>query len=117
MTTPQWLKPGIYGALLGAAFLSIAGFSWAGWMTKGDANKMASRMAQSEVVAALVPICVDLSRTDTDRIAKLAAIRLETPYKRREAIMEAGWATVPGSDRPNRDLAQACIAGLELDES
>lgn len=117
MNTPEWLKPGIYGALLGAAFVGIVGFSWGGWMTGGVADKMASEMAQDEVIAALVPFCLDMSRTDNERIAKLATIREASSFKRRDAVMEAGWATMPGSDGPNRDLAQACIEGLELDAS
>jgi len=28
--------------------------------------------------------------------------------------MAAGWATVPGTDAPDRDIAQACLAALEL---
>ena len=33
MTNPEWLKPGIYGALIGAVFVGVVGFSWGGWMT------------------------------------------------------------------------------------
>ena len=117
MTAPEWLKPGIYGAFLGAAFVGIVGFSWGGWMTGGSANKMASEMAQDEVIAALVPVCLDLSQTDNERMAKLATIREAASYKRRDAVMATGWATMPGSDAPNRDLAQACIEGLDLDAS
>ena len=101
MTTSEWLKPGIYGTLFGAAFVGIVGFSWGGWM---------------KVIAALVPVCLEKYRTDNERIAKLADIRAASSFKRREAVMEAGWATIPGSDGPNRDLAQACIEGLDLDK-
>ena len=31
--------------------------------------------------------------------------------------METGWATLPGTDAPSRDLADACLAELELDGS
>ena len=117
MTTPEWLKPGIYGALLGAAFVGIVGFSWGGWQTGSGAQKMASEMAEDRVIAALVPFCLDMSRTDNERIAKLATIREASSFKRRDAVMETGWATTPGADGPNRDLAQACIEGLDLDSS
>jgi len=117
MTTPEWLKPGIYGALLGGAFVGIVGFSWGGWMTGSSATKMASELAEDEVIAALVPFCLDMARTDDERIVKLATIRDASSYKRRDAVMETGWATTPGADAPNRDLAQACIEGLELDAS
>ncbi len=117
MNTPEWLKPGIYGALIGAVVVSIAGFSWGGWMTGGGATKMASTMAHNDVIAALVPICLDRSRADPDRIAKLATIQTASTYQRRDELMKTGWATMPGSDAPNRDLAQACVGGLELEGS
>ncbi len=115
MTTPEWLKPGIYGALLGAIFVSIVGFSWGGWMTGAGAEKMANKQAKEEVIAALVPVCLDMSRADNERMAKLATIRAASSFNRRAAVMETGWATIPGSNGPNRDLAQACIEGLNLD--
>ena len=31
--------------------------------------------------------------------------------------MEAGWATVPGSETPNRAVAEVCVGLLELDAS
>lgn len=117
MSTPEWLKPGIYGAAAGAVAVSIIGFSWGGWMTGGSASKMATSMARDEVTLAMVPICLEISRLDPDRVAKLATIRSASTYNRRDAVMEAGWATVPGSESPNRDLAAACIDGLELDAS
>lgn len=117
MNTPEWLKPGIYGALVGAIIVGVVGFSWGGWVTSGGANKMASAMAHDNVIAALLPVCLDMSRTDTDRVAKLETIREASTYQRRDAVMKAGWATMPGSESPNRDLAQACMSALELDAS
>ncbi|MCE8007947.1 hypothetical protein [Aestuariivita sp.] len=117
MTTPEWLKPGIYGALIGAVFVGIVGFTWGGWVTGSNAEKMASEMAEDRVITALVPFCLDMSRTDEERIAKLAAIRETSSFRRRDAVMEAGWATMPGAEGPNRELAQACIEGLDLDAS
>ncbi len=117
MTTPEWLKPGIYGALLGAAFVGIVGFSWGGWVTGSSAEKLAGKTAEDRVIAALVPFCLDMSRTDNERVAKLATIREASSFKRRDAVMETGWATMPGSAGPNRDLAQARIEGLDLDAS
>ena len=117
MNTPEWLKPGIYGALAGAILVSSIGFSWGGWVTTGNANKMASNMAQDSVIAALVPICVDIARTDPDRVGQLAKIQAASTYQRRDAVMAAGWATVPGSDTPDRNLATACLNALDVDAS
>lgn len=117
MTTPEWLKPGIYGALLGGAFVGIFGFSWGGWMTEGGAEDMANKIAKKEVIAALVPVCLDLSRVDNERVAKLATIREASTFKRRDAVMQTGWATMPGSEVPNRDLALACMEDLDFEAS
>lgn len=115
MTTPEWLKPGVYGAGIGAVAVMIVGFSWGGWMTGGGANELAADRAHDEVIAALVPLCLRISQDDPDRSAKMATITEAATYQRRDAVMEAGWATVPGADAPNRDLAQACIEVLDLE--
>ena len=78
---------------------------------------MASALAHDEVISAMVPVCLDMARTDPDRAAQLATINAAASYKRRDAVMAAGWATMPGSDAPNGDLAKACIEGLALDAS
>lgn len=114
MNTPEWLKPGIYGTLLGAVLVSLAGFTWGGWVTGGTARDSAMAMAHDDVVAAMVPVCLDMARTDPERAEKLATIRAATTYKRRDALMQAGWATVPGAEAPNRDIAQACLASLDV---
>lgn len=115
MNTPEWLKPGIYGAVVGAALVGIVGFTWGGWVTSRTAHDRAMALSHDDLVAAMVPVCLDIARTDPERVAKLAVIRAATTYKRRDALMEAGWATVPGAEAPNRDIAQACLASLDVD--
>jgi len=115
MTTPEWLKPGLQGAVVGAITISILGFTWGGWMTGGGATKMAKSTADEQVLAALVPVCLEQSRVDPARAAKLVTIKAATRFNRHKEIMTAGWATTPGDDKPNSDLAKACIDGLELD--
>ncbi|AUC54175.1 MAG: hypothetical protein ACU0CC_21620 [Sagittula sp.] len=115
MNAPEWLKPGIYGAVIGAVTLAIVGFSWGGWVTGGTAQEQAAEMSEDNVTAAMVPVCLDIARTDPQRGAKLETIRDVSRYQQRDALMEAGWATVPGSDGPDRDLAQACLAAIDLD--
>ena len=117
MTFPEWTKPGIYGALGGAIAISIIGFSWGGWTTGGTAEKMAQTFATEEVTKAMVPVCLDMSKADPERTPKLAVIQEASGFKRSKAVMDTGWATLPGTDTPNRDLAKACIDGLELDAS
>ncbi|CUH65447.1 hypothetical protein TG4357_01868 [Thalassovita gelatinovora] len=117
MTFPEWTKPGVYGALVGAVAVSILGFTWGGWTTSGDAQEMADSFAAEQVILAMVPVCLELSEADAERTAKLAILQEASSFQRRNAMMETGWATLPGTDAPSRDLANACLEGLELDGS
>jgi hypothetical protein len=112
MNTPEWLKPALYGAVVGAVALAIVGFSWGGWVTGGTADKMASDHARKEVVAALVPICLEQSKQDPQLTQTLAQLQAANNYKRSDMLMEAGWATMPGSSDPNRAVASACMEKL-----
>jgi hypothetical protein len=114
MNAPEWLKPGIYGAVIGAVFVGVVGFSWGGWVTGGTSNDRAMAMSRNDVVASMVPVCLDMARSDPARADKLATIRAASTYQRRDALMTAGWATMPGTDAPDRDIAQACLKELEL---
>ena len=113
MNAPEWLKPGLQGAAVGAVALAIIGFSWGGWVTAGTAKKMASEHARLEVVAALVPICIEQSSQDPQVMATLAQLKDTVSYKRSDMLMEAGWATMPGSTAPDRYVASACMDKLE----
>ena len=111
MKIPNWLKPGIYGAVIGALALTTVGFAWGGWVTGGTAQKMASDEARSAVIAALVPICVEQSSQDPKVVDTLARLKDTSSYQRSEMLMRTGWATMPGSSDPDRDVARACMGG------
>ena len=117
MTFPEWTKPGIYGAFAGALVISILGFTWGGWTTSGTAQKMAQKFATDEVTLAMVPVCLNRSAADPERLTKLTTIKDTSGFNRSKAMMDTGWATLPGADAPSRELARACIEGLELDGS
>ncbi len=112
MNIPEWLKPALYGAAAGAVALAIVGFSWGGWVTGGTAKQMAANQASLEVVAALAPICVEQSKQDPQVADTLAQLRDAGSWQRSDMLMKAGWATMPGSSDPNRDVARACMETL-----
>ena len=106
------IKPTLYGIAVGAIALAIIGFSWGGWVTGGTAARMASEKAQLEVVAALVPFCIEKSKQDPQVMETLAQLKEASRYKRNDMLMKAGWATMPGSSDPDRQLASACMDKL-----
>jgi hypothetical protein len=112
MKTPEWMQPGLYGAAVGAVGLAIVGFTWGGWVTGGTAQQMASQMARTEVVAALVPICMEQSKNDPKVEETLTLLKDTGRYQRNDLLMKTGWATMPGSVDPDRSVASACMDKL-----
>src|SRR5690348_3431885 len=106
------LKPGIWGAVIGAAAISVIGFSSLGWTLGGTAERMAKERAQTAVVAVLAPICVEKFQHQADAAAKLIEFKKTSSWDRRSIIEKGGWATVPGSDAPNSTVVSACAEQL-----
>ncbi len=108
MQMPPWIKPGFWGAVVGAAALAVVGFGQQGWRTAGSAQQSAQDQADAAVVAALVPACVAKAQQDADA-TKLTKLRNEgSSYTRRSMVADDGWATMPGATAPNPALADAC---------
>lgn len=114
MQFPEWLKPGIWGAIIGAAAIAIVGFS-AGWVvTSGTAQERAQMKADKAVIASLTPICVAKfkGQPQTAQTTHLAALQKEDSWERGDYVEEQGWATLPGSQEPNDEVAEACSSAL-----
>ena len=95
---------------MGAVATVAVGFGWGAWMLAATAERLAERRAVGAVSAALVPLCVRRSEAHPGRLEKLAGITYV--YERREFIVKSGWANMPGTDEPNRELAAACAEAL-----
>ena len=114
MNSPEWLKPGAYGAACGAIALAVVGFAWGGWVTDSTARQRAADLAKTEVVAALAPICLDQSKHDPQLAERVAQLKTTESYKRGDFVMKTGWATMPGAADANRLVANACVEKLGL---
>lgn len=112
MQNITWLRPGLWGAVCGAAALAIVGFSWGGWVTSGSAQKTAGIERTSAIAAALTPYCLDRAKSDPASAQVMADLNAAGTYGRSDVIKKAGWATPLGSTEPNPDLAQACQIAL-----
>ena len=106
------LKPGIWGAVIGAAAISVVGFSTFGWTLGSTAERMATERAQTAVVSVLAPICVEKFQHQADASGKLIEFNKVSSWNRRSVIEKGGWATMPGSDTPNSAVASACAEKL-----
>jgi hypothetical protein len=97
MNTPEWLRPD-YGAVIGAAV-------WYRRLHWGGPDSARQGDGESRRRRRFLPR--HGTQTDPDRAAKLAVIRDARTYQRRNGS--------PGAEAPDRDLAQACLASLDVD--
>lgn len=108
-----WLKPAVWGAIIGAVATMIIGFSWMGWVLGGTAERMAVERASGAVVTALTPSCVAGFMQQPNAQAKLKELQSTESWKQRELVEAGGWATPTGGTAPNSDLASACAEHLK----
>ena len=112
MSVPQWVKPAVWGAVVGAVAIMIVGFAWWGWVLGSTAEQMAKERASDAVTAVLVPICVEKFMGQDDAAAKLAAFQRIMSWQQSQFIEKGGWATATGSTSPNSAVAKACAQEL-----
>ena len=108
-----WLKPGVWGAVIGSILTMIVGFNWGGWMTNSTAHAVALKQADAAVTTALVPVCLAGEKADVARAKKLGELTaITSSYDQTEFVMKTGWATFPGQADPNRAVAEVCASSL-----
>src|SRR5690242_20967390 len=107
------LKPGIWGAVIGAVAISVIGFSSLGWTLDSTAERMAKERAQTAVVGVLAPICVEKFQRQADAATKLVEFKkVSSSWDRRSIIEKGGWATMAGTDAPSSAVITACAERL-----
>ena len=108
----------LQGAAIGAVASMVIGFSWGGWMTGGTAIKLADERANSAVVAALTPICVEKFLQNSDAQANLAVIKkIPSNSEQGEYVRKGGWATQPGATSTDYRLARECAEKLTQEKT
>jgi hypothetical protein len=112
MRVPQWVKPGVWGAIIGAVTIMIVGFAWWGWTLGSTAESLAKERADAAVVALLTPLCVERFLTQPDAMTKLAEFQRIAAWQQSQAVEKGGWATAPGSTTPHAAVARACTERL-----
>jgi dienelactone hydrolase len=108
-----WVKPGIWGAVIGSVLTMIIGFGWGGWVTAGTADQVARQQANAAVTSAPTPVCLAKAKRDPASAKKVGELRaIDYSYQQQQFVIEAGWASMPGSDEPNRQVAETCASQL-----
>ena len=107
-----WLKPAVWGVVVGAAGTMILGFSWLGWTLGSTAERMAVERTNSALVMALTPACVARFMQQPGAAVKLAEFQKIDSWRQREFIEVGGWAIPKGAKAPNPGVAGACAEEL-----
>ena len=117
MPTSAWrqselLKRLLQGAAVGAVATLAIGFGWGGWMLGGTAKTLAESTANSAVVAAIAPICVDQFKRSADAGNNLTALQKTSSWEQAAYVEKGGWAIMPGSTAVESGVPQACATIL-----
>lgn len=107
-----WLKPAVWGLIVGSVSTMIVGFSWMGWVLGGTAERLALERADAAVVVALTPSCVSRFMQQPHATDKLKELQGFDSWKQREFVEAGGWATSSGEKAPNSGVANACAEQL-----
>lgn len=114
MKIPVETKPALWGLAGGAIALAIVGFTWGGWVTGSKAESTATQRANTAVVVALAPFCVEKFKRAADVPANLAALKKADSWSQGDFVEKGGWAALPGSNSPEQvsAIAKACAVLL-----
>lgn len=109
-------KSSVFWIVIGAIILTMyLGFSQAGWVTAGNASRMAEDASEDAVIARLAPICVTQFGQDLESDQRLAEFKELTSSSRRSTyVKDQGWATMPGESTPDNKVASECAQQLML---
>jgi hypothetical protein len=104
----------LQGIAAGAIATLVVGFYWGGWVTGGTAKGMVQKSAETAVVSALAPICVDQFQHQANAIANLTELKKINSWQQGSFIEKGGWATMPGATSPDSAVARACAEKLVI---
>lgn len=103
-------KTVVFWSWVGIIILTIVvGFSWGGWVTGGNAQKMSDAIARDAVIQRLAPICVTQFNQDPEKAQKLIVLKETSTWQRSAYVESQGWATMPGEADPDSQVAQGCV--------
>jgi hypothetical protein len=92
----------------------IIGFSWGGWVTGSTARAMAATTGEEAVVERLAPICLTQFNSAPEKDEHLKELNEISSWQRSNYVEKQGWATMPGEQDPDRQVARECARLIAL---
>jgi hypothetical protein len=101
----------LWGIPLGAGAAVIVGLSMGWVVSSAKANVMANERAETVLVAAMAPICVNKFRDAEGYATNLAVLKgIKVSWERRDYVVKGTWANV--GQYANYAVADACAEAL-----
>jgi hypothetical protein len=104
----QKIKLGSWGAVGGSLLTMYVGFNVGGWMTNGSAEVMAKETAATAVADRLGTICVAQFNRDPAKSKKLIDMKDKDTWEIGRYIDKESWAIMPGDEKADSGVADAC---------
>ncbi len=93
----------VWWIVLGAVF---------GWMPPGSAERKADERAEAAILDVLTPICVARFNEDTEGGTKLEVLKKSNSWNQEAFVVEQGWTTMPGSEKPETRVVKECASQI-----
>ena len=106
------IKLGGWSALGGAALSAFVGFNYGGWVTGSTAAAMAKEMTADAIAERLGAICVAQFNGDSAKSEKVKEMKGKDSWDNGRYIEKQSWAIMPGDDKPDSKVADACAKRL-----
>ena len=85
----------------------IIGFGWGGWSTAATTQKM----SEEAVLASQAAICVAQFVKQPNYEEKLKELGELNSWERSDFIEKGGWDIIPGQEKADHAVSQACADG------
>jgi hypothetical protein len=102
------IKLGAWSAVGGALVTMYVGFNVGGWWTNGSAVVMAKETAATAVAERLGSICLAQFNKDSQRTQKLVEMKGKDTWDIGRYIDKQSWAVMPGDEKADNGVADAC---------
>jgi hypothetical protein len=100
-----------WACVLSALAPLCLGFFGAGWVTAGEAHRMAAfavAKARSELAT---DVCFHRFLASPDAVAHLAALRETDPWARGDLLVRDGWTAIPGTSKDDNAFSDGAYVG------
>jgi hypothetical protein len=101
----------VWACVLSALTPIGIGFFWGGWVTSGEAHRMAMSAVNKARTELATEVCFHRFLAAPDAAAHLAALRSADPWARGDLLIRDGWTAIPGTSKDDDAFTDSSYVG------